>query len=96
MRKALIGLACASGMLLASATAGVAGPINCGIANKSLKMGRSYQDVADTMGVGVDDIKKCEAEAKEAEAKKASEGGAAAGAAAGQNAGAAAGAAEAK
>ena len=104
MRKSLIGLACASGMLLASATAGIAGPVNCGIANKTLKMGRSYQDVADTMGVGVDDVKKCEAEGKEAEAKKASEAGAAAGqaagaaagASAGEKAGAAAGAAEAK
>ncbi len=92
MRKALIGLACVSGMLLASAA--TAGPVNCKVAMKNLGVpGRTHQDVADTMGVGVDDIKKCEAEVKEAEAKKAAEGGAAA---AGGGAPAAAPAAEAK
>jgi hypothetical protein len=103
MRKALIGLACVSGMLLAGTAS--ASPINCKVAMKNLGVpGRTHQDVADTMGVGVDDIKKCEAEAKEEQAKKAAESGAAAGqaagaaagASAGEKAGAAAGAAEVK
>ena len=87
MRKALIGLACASGMLFASAA--TAGPVNCKVAMKNLGVpGRTHQDVADTMGVGVDDIKKCEAEEKEAAAKKDATGNA-------QNAGGAAPAAQA-
>ena len=78
MRKALIVLACASGMLI---TAAPASAINCKLAMKNLGVEgtptrRSHQDVADTMGVGVDEIKKCEAEAKEEAAKKDATGNA--------------------
>ena len=38
--------------------------VNCGIVNKDLKMGRTAQDIAERMMISIDDVKKCEAEAK--------------------------------
>ena len=63
MRKSLISVAGASILLLAGAATGSA-QVNCGIVNKDLKMGRTAQDIAERMMISVDDVKKCEAEAK--------------------------------
>ena len=67
MRKLLLGVAGVSILLLAGATPGFS-QVNCGIVNKDLKMGRTAQDIAERMMISVDDVKKCEAEAKKAEA----------------------------
>ena len=87
MRKALLGFSAASVLLLASATPGFSGAVNCGIVNKDLQMGRTPQDIAERMMISVDDVKKCQEEAPKAAApaagdaaKKAGEGAAGGGA----------------
>ena len=63
MRKTLLGIAGGVVLLLAGASAGVAGDVNCGIVNKDLKMGRTPQDISERMMISVDDVKKCQAQA---------------------------------
>ena len=63
MHKRLLGIAGIGLFLAAAATPGYA-QVNCGIVNKDLKMGRTAQDIAERMMISVDDVKKCEAEAK--------------------------------
>jgi hypothetical protein len=65
MRKALLGVAGATVLVLAGAAIGSA-QVNCGIVNKDLKMGRTAQDIAERMMISTDDVKKCEEEAKKA------------------------------
>lgn len=62
MRTALVSIM--SGFfLLTFSTTGFA-EVNCGIVMKSVKMGRSAQDIADTMMISTSDIEKCKAEAE--------------------------------
>jgi hypothetical protein len=88
MRKTLLGIAGVSILLLVGATPGFSGGVNCGIVNKDLEMGRTPEDISERMMISVEDVKKCQAEAKEgkgaaapAAAKKPAgkEGGATAG-----------------
>jgi hypothetical protein len=61
------------GAALLLATAGVSGAeVNCKQVNKYLQTGRSVSDVAETMVIGEDDVKKCQ----EAAAAAAPAGGA--------------------
>ncbi len=49
------------GAALLLATAGVSGAeVNCKQVNKYLQTGRSVSDVAETMVIGEDDVKKCQ------------------------------------
>ena len=66
MRNALLSITGAGFLLLAGATAGVASDVNCGIVMKSVKMGRSAQDIADTMMISTSDVEKCKADAAKA------------------------------
>jgi len=50
-------------MVVGSAGYGVAGTVNCKQVNKYLQTGRSVQDVAETMVVDPNDVKKCQEEA---------------------------------
>ena len=61
--KRAIGLL-ALGLCLGAGSA-FAGP-NCAQVNKYLQTGRTPQDVADTMVISVDDVKKCQAESGKA------------------------------
>ena len=65
MRNGLLGVTAAGFILLTSAV-GFAGDVNCGIVMKSVKMGRSAQDIADTMMISTADIEKCKADAAKA------------------------------
>jgi hypothetical protein len=71
----------AAGFVAVGASGAIAGP-NCAQVKKYLGTGRSVQDVAETMIVSEDEVKKCQAEAGKGDASKAG-GGAPAGAAAG-------------
>ncbi len=75
MRIALLGIAGAALLVLTGITSSIAGDVNCGIIMKSVKMGRSVQDIAETMMISTADVEKC----KKEDAEKAKEGGAAAG-----------------
>jgi hypothetical protein len=55
-------------------TAG-AGEVNCKQVNKYLQTGRTPQDVADTMVIAIDDVKKCQQEEKSAGGAAAPSGG---------------------
>jgi hypothetical protein len=66
MRTALLSITGAGFLLLAGATPGFSGDVNCGIVMKSVKMGRSAQDIADTMLISTADVEKCKAAAAEA------------------------------
>lgn len=59
-------------MLLATAAVSWADGVNCKQVNKYLQTGRSVSDVAETMVIGEDDVKKCQ---EEAAAQKAAGGG---------------------
>jgi len=75
MKLRILGLAI--GVLLASAGISAADTVNCKQVNKYLSTGRSTSDVAETMVIPEDDVKKCQEEAaqqKPADAKPA-EGG---------------------
>jgi hypothetical protein len=65
MRTALLSITGAGFLLLAGATPSFS-EVNCGIVMKSVKMGRSAQDIADTMMISTADIEKCKAEAEKA------------------------------
>jgi hypothetical protein len=66
MRTALLTIAGAGVLLLAATAPSVASDVNCGIVMKSVKMGRSAQDIADTMMISTSDVEKCKAGAAEA------------------------------
>ena len=66
MRTALLSIAGASFLLLVGAAPSFSSDVNCGIVMKSVKMGRSAQDIADTMMISTSDIEKCKAAAAEA------------------------------
>ena len=78
MRAAWLSMTGAALMVLAGTASSYASDVNCGIVMKSVKMGRSAQDIADTMMISTADIEKCKAAA--AEAPKAGEAPKAAGA----------------
>lgn len=65
MRTALLSVA-AGVLMLAVAAPSLAGDVNCGIVMKSVKMGRSAQDIADTMLISTADVEKCKKEAEAA------------------------------
>jgi hypothetical protein len=69
MRTALLTIAGAGVLLLAGLTSSYASDVNCGIVMKSVKMGRSAQDIADTMMISTSDVEKCKKEAAEAPPK---------------------------
>ncbi len=78
MRAAWLSMTGAALMVLAGTASSFAADVNCGIVMKSVKMGRSAQDIADTMMISTADIDKCKAAAAEApkgaaEAPKAGE-----------------------
>jgi hypothetical protein len=60
MNRSILGLGVA--VLLATAGLGTAGAVNCKQVNKYLDTGRSVSDVAETMVISEDDVKKCQAE----------------------------------
>jgi len=66
MRTALLTIAGASVLVLASLAPSFASDVNCGIVMKSVKMGRSAQDIADTMMISTSDVEKCKKAAAEA------------------------------
>jgi hypothetical protein len=66
MRTALLTIVGAGFLLLAGLTPSFASEVNCGIVMKSVKMGRSAQDIADTMMISTADIEKCKKEAADA------------------------------
>ena len=70
-----------AGLMLA-ASASLAGAVNCKQVNKYLQTGRSVKDVAETMVIGEDEVKKCQEEAGDAAkgGAKPADAGAAAGA----------------
>ena len=69
MRAAWLSLTGAALMVLAGSAASFASDVNCGIVMKSVKMGRSPQDIADTMMISTSDVEKCKKEAAEAPPK---------------------------
>jgi hypothetical protein len=66
MRTALLIIAGAGVLLLAGVTSSTASDVNCGIVMKSVKMGRSAQDIADTMMISTSDVEECKKKAAEA------------------------------
>ncbi len=70
MRTALLTIAGAGVLLLAGLTPSYASDVNCGIVMKSVKMGRSAQDIADTMMISTADVEKCKKAAAEAPPKE--------------------------
>ncbi len=65
MRTALLSIA-GAGVLLLGFTPSFASSVNCGIVMKSVKLGRSAQDIADTMMISTADVEKCKKEAEAA------------------------------
>jgi hypothetical protein len=66
MRTALLTVTGAGFLLLAGAVPSYSSDVNCGIVMKSVKMGRSAQDIAETMMISPADVEKCKAAAAEA------------------------------
>ena len=66
MLRALLTVAGAGLVLLVGTAPSIASDVNCGIVMKSVKMGRSAQDIADTMMISTSDVEKCKAEAAKA------------------------------
>jgi hypothetical protein len=66
MLRALLTVAAAGMVLLVGTAPSIASDVNCGIVMKSVKMGRSAQDIADTMMISTSDVEKCKAEAAKA------------------------------
>ncbi len=53
-----------AGCLIAGASTAFAGSVNCAQVNKYLQTGRTVQDVAETMVISEDEVKKCQAGAQ--------------------------------
>lgn len=66
MRAAWLSLTGAAVMALTGAASSFASDVNCGIVMKSVKMGRSAQDIADTMMISTSDVEECKKKAAEA------------------------------
>ena len=66
MRTALLSITGAGLLLLVGAAPSFSSDVNCGIVMKSVKMGRSPQDIADTMMISTADVEKCKKAAAEA------------------------------
>ena len=66
MRTALLTITGAGFLLLAGAAPSYSSDVNCGIVMKSVKMGRSAKDIAETMMISESDVEKCKAAAAEA------------------------------
>lgn len=66
MRNAALSIVGAAALVFASLSSSFASDVNCGIVMKSVKMGRSAQDIADTMMISTADVEKCKKEAAEA------------------------------
>ena len=60
MKRSILGLGVAG--LLVTAGLGTASAVNCKQVNKYLETGRSVTDVAETMVISEDDVKKCQEE----------------------------------
>jgi hypothetical protein len=60
MKRNMLALGVA--VLLTTAGLGTASAVNCKQVNKYLETGRSVSDVAETMVISEDDVKKCQAE----------------------------------
>jgi hypothetical protein len=60
-----------AGLLLAGTTGVSIAGVNCKQVNKYLQTGRTPKDVAETMVIDEDEVKKCQAEAGEAKAPAA-------------------------
>jgi hypothetical protein len=58
-------------LLLGTASAGIAGEVNCKQVNKYIQTGRSAKDVAETMVISEADVKKCQDQAGEQKAGEA-------------------------
>ncbi len=69
MRSVVIGLMFGSGVLVAMPHSAAA--VNCEQVRRYLNTGRSVEDVADTMVVSVDDVKKCQQGGDKGEQKPA-------------------------
>nr|UXE44081.1 hypothetical protein Hi04_10k_c1000_00039 [uncultured bacterium] len=65
MRKILLSVAGAS-LLLTGVGIASASDVNCKVVMKNLESGRTEQDIAETMVISVDDVKKCKEQAKSA------------------------------
>jgi hypothetical protein len=63
MRTALLSITGAGLLMLTGATPSFASDVNCGIVMKSVKMGRSAQDIADTMMISTSDVEECKKKA---------------------------------
>jgi len=63
MRTALLSITGAGFLLLVGAAPSFSSDVNCGIVMKSVKMGRSAQDIAETMMIDTSDVEKCKAAA---------------------------------
>jgi hypothetical protein len=66
MRAAWLSLTGAAILAFTGAASSFASDVNCGIVMKSVKMGRSAQDIADTMMISTSDVEKCKKEAEAA------------------------------
>ncbi len=75
MRTAWLGIAGAVALVLAGLSSSVASDVNCGIVMKSVKLGRSAQDIADTMMISTADVEQCKKEAAEASKEGQAAGG---------------------
>jgi hypothetical protein len=60
MKRSILGLGVVG--LLVTAGLGTASAVNCKQVNKYLETGRSVTDVAETMVISEDDVKKCQEE----------------------------------
>jgi len=60
MKRSILALGVAA--LLTTAGLGTANAVNCKQVNKYLETGRSVSDIAETMVISEDDVKKCQAE----------------------------------
>ena len=74
MRAVLLSMAGAAVLVLVGLAPSFASDVNCGIVMKSVKMGRSAQDIADTMMISTSDVEKCKKEAAEKPAADAGKG----------------------
>ena len=69
MRTALLSITGAGFLLLAGPVPSFSCDVNCGIVMKSVKMGRSAKDIAETMMISTSDVEKCKAAAAAAPAE---------------------------
>jgi hypothetical protein len=66
MRAAWLSLTGAAILVFTGAASSFASDVNCGIVMKSVKMGRSAQDIADTMMISTSDVEECKKKAEAA------------------------------